>query len=405
MTRVGILSVGDELLAGDLLDTNQHWLAQELASRGHKLICTACVGDNVQAIRQALERAAEDCELLLITGGLGPTQDDLTRDGVAAAFETELVEFSEYLGQAQGPHAKLSEGSRRQASFPMGATVLENARGTAPGFEIGGVVGAHPELRVACFPGVPLELRPMVSAFLDSLGGGTGVAARKLMCSGVSESTVAEVLGELMRRERSHCVVGVTASLGVLTVTMRGDDEDAVFATFLAARERLGEAVFSSGEASHAEVVVKQLLERGLLVSTAESCTGGLLAGALTSVPGSSAAIREALVVYSDEAKVQRLGIPEQLIAEHGVVSEPVAAAMAEAQRVNSGADVAISITGIAGPEGGSVDQPVGTVVFGLATADDTLVRSEQWRGGREAIRMRSVTYALEMLRRLFLRS
>ena len=245
----------------------------------------------------------------------------------------------------------------------------------------------------------------MVSAFLDSLGVGGGVASRKLMCSGVSESTVAEVLGELMRRERSHCVVGVTASLGVLTVTMRGDDEDAVFATFLAARERLGEAVFSSGEASHAEVVVKQLLERGLLVSTAESCTGGLLAGALTSVPGSSAAIREALVVYSDEAKVQRLGVPEQLIAEHGVVSEPVAAAMAEAQRVNSGADVAISITGIAGPEGGSVDQPVGTVVFGLATADDTLVRSEQWRGGREAIRMRSVTYALEMLRRLFLRS
>jgi nicotinamide-nucleotide amidase len=400
MTQVGILSVGDELLAGDILDTNQHWLAQELASRGHKLVGTVCVADSVYAIRQAVERAAEDYELLLITGGLGPTQDDLTREGVAAAFGVELIEDPNYLGQAQGSNTKLSAGGRKQACFPRGATVLENGRGTAPGFELQGIVGGQGGLRAACFPGVPSELRPMVSAFLDTLGDGPGVAARKLMCSGVSESTVGEVLGELMNRERSSCLVGVTASLGILTVTVRGDDEESVLSTFVTARERLGDAVFSIGQASHAEVVVRGLLERGLLVSTAESCTGGLLAGALTSVPGSSAAIREALVVYSEEAKVQRLGVSEELLAEYGVVSEPVAAAMAEAQRQRSGADVAISITGIAGPGGGTVDQPVGTVVFGLATAEETLVRSEHWRGGRDAIRMRSVTCALEMLRR-----
>jgi len=403
MTRVGILSVGDELLAGDILDTNAHWLARELAGRGHRLAATATVGDDIAVIQQALERASQDCELLLVTGGLGPTKDDLTRDGVAAAFGLALREHPEYLAQAQGGNKQLSAGGRLQASFPEGCEVLENERGTAPGFLVTGTLAASagPPFRVACFPGVPSEMRAMVRALLEREGDGRDrLPVRKLRCCGMSESVVGERLAELMDRSRSGCLVGVTASGGILTVSVRGADASAIDATFEEARARLGEAVFGEGEILHAEAVVQLLIERGLVVSMAESCTGGLLAGAITSVPGSSAVLHEAVVTYSNEAKAARLGVPEATLAEHGAVSEPTAAAMAEGQRARSGADVALSITGIAGPGGATPTKPVGTVVLGLADAAGTLVRTHEWRGGRDEIRRRSVTVALEMLRR-----
>ncbi len=403
MVQIGILSVGDELLAGDILDTNLHWLAQEIAARGHRLVGSACVGDSVANIRRAVERAAEDCQLLLVTGGLGPTKDDLTRDGVAAAFGFALEERPEYLAQAQGSNKVLSADGRLQAVFPVGAQVLENERGTAPGFLVEGDVSATTTLRVACFPGVPSELKPMARAILDAEGAGVRVAARTLRCCGLPESEVGVLLAELMDRRRSSCLVGVTASKGILSVTVRGEKQSAVDETYQAARERLGSAVFGTGRDTHAEAVVKALAAAGCVVSTAESCTGGLLAGAITSVPGSSDVLREAVVTYSNEAKIQRLGVPEAVLAEHGAVSEPVAVAMADGQRARTGADIALSITGIAGPGGGSAEKPVGTVVLGLADEAGTVARTYSWRGSREEIRIRSVTVALEALRRRLL--
>ncbi len=400
--RVAILSVGDELLAGDILDTNMHGLANELAARGHRLVGTACVGDDLDAIVSALRRAAEDADVLLVTGGLGPTRDDLTRDGVAAAFGLALEERADYLAQAQGSNAVLTEGARLQATFPAGATVLENARGTAPGFLVEGAVDGR-ALRVACFPGVPSELRPMARALLDGLGPGARAATRKLRCCGATESEVGAVLAGVMDRARAGCLVGVTASKGILTVSVRGDDARAVDATLEEARALLGDTVFGEGDDTHPAAVVRLLAERGLVVTTAESCTGGLVAGAITSVPGSSEVLREAVVTYSNEAKTARLGVPEALLAEHGAVSEPVAAAMAEGARARSGADVALSVSGIAGPGGGTPDKPVGTVVFGLADAAGTVTRTFRWRGGRDELRTRSVTVSLELLRRRLL--
>jgi PncC family amidohydrolase len=253
----------------------------------------------------------------------------------------------------------------------------------------------------------------MLRAFLDALGPGTGAAARVLYCSGLSEAEAGDRIADLMDEQLAGCRVGITVTTGIMKVSARGEDVDALDTTIAAAQERLGDAVFlrsssaegdSSGRledgTSLEAVVVAELSARGLTVSTAESCTGGLLAGALTSVSGSSTVFREGVVTYSNQAKAERLGVAADLLAEHGAVSEPVAAAMAEGQRQRSGADVALSITGIAGPGGGTPGKPVGTVVFGLADAAGTQVVTRRWSSGREAVRAFSVNYALELLRR-----
>jgi len=405
--RVGVLSVGDELLAGDIPDTNAHRLARELAARGHQLVSVATVGDQVDAVRRAIERAAEDCDLLLVSGGLGPTRDDLTREGVAAAFGLPLEERGEYLHQAQGRQPVLTDDARLQAHFPRGARVLENAQGTAPGFLVegrpAGRAAQAPPLRVACFPGVPSELLPMALALFATLPQGPAPPARSLRCCGLTEAALGDALKDLMRRDRAGCRVGVTAAHGVHTVCLRGGDAQDVAQTEAEIRRRLGTTVFGAGDTSLAEAVVEMLAARRLVVGTAESCTGGLLAGAITSVSGASAVFRQGVVTYSDECKQRLLEVPAELLARHGAVSEPVAVAMATGLRRRSACDVALSITGIAGPLGGSSHKPVGSVVLALADAAGERVVSHVWRGSRDDVRQRAVTRALELLRRRLL--
>lgn len=394
--RVVLLSVGDELLSGDLQDGNAPWLARACAERGHRVVATATAGDQVPAIERAVRRAREDGDLVLVTGGLGPTADDLTRDGVAAAFGLALAERPELIAQLEARRLRVTAGSRRQAEMPAGATVLANPRGTAPGFlvEADGVT-------LAAFPGVPSEMRPMVAALLDGvIGRGPLQASRILKCAGLPESLAGEALGELMDPEAAGCRVGVTASRAVLTITVRGEDGPTLDAVADEASRRLGEHVFSRRDESLAAWCVRTLTQRGQTVSAAESCTGGLLAGALTAVPGSSAVLERSVVTYANSAKQDLLGVSAALLEEHGAVSEACARAMAEGQRAASGADHALALTGIAGPDGGTPDKPVGTVHYALASAEGTVARAVAWPGGREAIRQRSVNLALDLLRR-----
>lgn len=399
--RVVLLSVGDELLAGDILDTNAQWLATLCAKRGHRVVAQATVGDRIDEIELAVQRARADGDLLIITGGLGPTADDLTRDGVAAAFGLELDERPELIDELAVlmKGRPLNSGSRRQAEMPRGARVLSNPRGTAPGFFL-----EADGLAVAVMPGVPSEMEIMAGALFDELiGAGTLQPPRRLRAAGLSESEAGERLGELMDPSRAGCRVGITVALGSMTVTVRGENAAAMDGAAADAARRLGDAVYSRGDESLAQCCVAILTRHGRTVSCAESCTGGLLSAALTSVPGSSAVFRQGVVTYANEVKEALLGVPPELLSEWGAVSEPVAQAMATGQLQASGADLALAITGIAGPGGGSAEKPVGTVFCALADGEGAVVRRVSWPGSREDIRGRSVNLALDLLRRRLL--
>jgi nicotinamide-nucleotide amidase len=400
---VAILAVGDELLAGELLDSNSAWLARQVRARGHVVSHFAVVGDELPAIRAAVQTALAQADLLLVTGGLGPTGDDITRDGVAAALGVPLAERPELVARLQEFYSArgipLGAGSRRQAEMPVGASVLENPVGTAAGF-----LHVRDGRAVACFPGVPSELHVMAPPCLDAcLPPAPAGLTRHLHLCGVAESEVGEKLADLMdhvRAARRDARLGVTAKLGVLTLALRGTDARAVADMEADVRSRVGELLFGEGEETLAGAVVRHLARRRETLTTAESCTGGLLAGAITSVPGSSEVFREGVVVYSNEAKTARLGVPEALLAEHGAVSEPVAVAMARGARERAGADHALAITGIAGPSGGTPDKPAGTVCLAVAGPDGERALTRRWTGTREEVRGRSVNLALELLRR-----
>jgi nicotinamide-nucleotide amidase len=404
--RTALLAVGDELLAGDVQDGNSAWLAAAVRARGHRVVSMEVVGDGAPAVAAAVTRARAAAHVLLVTGGLGPTADDLTRDGVAAAFGVALeerpgllAELSAWAARAGRASAMLSPGSRRQAALPAGALALPNPYGTAPGFLL-----RRGAFLLAALPGVPTEMRAMARALLDThLPPGPALGSRRLLACGPTESAAGELLADLMDHDkpaRDALRVGLTARHGLLTISLRGNDAAALERTEAEVRARLGDALVGSGDDTPASVVVAGLSARGLTVTTAESCTGGLLAGAITSVPGSSAVFPEGVVTYSDEAKTARLGVPAAMLAEHGAVSEAVARAMAEAQRERAAADVALAVSGIAGPDGGTPDKPVGMIVVALADRSGSSARTWSWKGTREELRARTVVVALERLRR-----
>ena len=407
--RVAVLSVGDELLAGELVDSNAAWLAAAVRARGHRVVSFAAVGDEAAAIAAAVRAAAQrpepGAELLLVTGGLGPTKDDVTREGVAAAFGVGLVEDPSLLDELRRTYARagrtVGEGSRRQASVPAGSAPLSNPAGTAPGFVLR---SAELGLQVAVLPGVPSEMRAMAAALLPMLLPELpALATRRVLAAGLAEATAGEAIADLMEHAGPHredLRVGITASLGVLSITVRGNDAQAVARAEQEVRKRLGPAVFGGGDQTLAGAVVAALAERGLSLTTAESCTGGLLAGAITSVPGSSAVFREGVVTYADEAKTARLDVPAELLAEHGAVSEPVALAMARGARARAQADLAVAISGVAGPDGGTPDKPVGTVVIAVCDARGERALTFRWKGTRDELRARSVSVALDLVRR-----
>jgi nicotinamide-nucleotide amidase len=409
--RARVLAVGDELLSGAQLDTNSAWLAGELARAAIAALGFEVVRDDEAAIELAVRRALGEVELLFVSGGLGPPLDDVTRHGGARAFGRALALDEAALADVRAWFARrdvvMSDTNRRQALFPRGATVLANRHGTAPGFRL-----EHEGRAVVVLPGPPRELQGLwadeVLPWLAARGSARApLPTRSFYLFGLSESLFAERAGAWMERA-AEPLMGVTAREGVLSVTLRARAAEPEPVGVLEARAREFRARFAAEIYSESDwelerALARALLARGASFSAAESCTGGLVLALLTSVPGISAAFARGYVAYSDAAKTELLAVPHATLAEHGAVSRATAEAMALGVARASGADLALAVTGLAGPDGGSAEKPVGLVWF--ATVYRGAVQSTERRFpafGREAIRRWAARTGLYLaLRRL----
>ncbi|MBX2851301.1 MAG: competence/damage-inducible protein A [Phycisphaeraceae bacterium] len=407
-----LLSIGDELILGQTVDTNAAWLAGRLSGLGIGCVEHRTVPDDLDHIAEVIQQCAEAAKVLIITGGLGPTDDDLTRPALAKAMGVDLTEdpasVEHIASYFKGRGRVMPERNRIQATHPQTSTMIENTCGTAPG--IRATLG-HCEVFVT--PGVPREMKAMFEheiepAIQDRAGTARTILTAKLNSFGSGESDIADRLGPLMARDRNP-LVGTTVANGYVSVRVRSEHEDprqakALLEEALAqAKDKVGPLAFGQNEVALQDVVIALLTEQGKTIAVAESCTGGLISGMLTDVPGSSASVLGGWVTYANEMKAEQLGVPMALIEQHGAVSQQVVEAMASGALEQSGADFALSTSGIAGPGGGSKDKPVGTVWIGMAyregEAVKAIARLAILPGDREAVRDRSAKCALQLLR------
>lgn len=411
--RAEVISVGTELLLGQITDTNATYICQRLAECGIPVYFRQTVGDNFHRVQQAFRLAWSRAELVVLTGGLGPTEDDLTKGAVAAALGAELVEDAESLAHLEEFFARrgrtMTPNQRRQALIPKGASPIPNRWGTAPGvfWEVDGRV-------VVMVPGVPREMRGMLEEFvIPELRrrrwiGGEVIRSRVLRTVGIGEGQLEELIRDLIHTRNPS--VAPLAHLGEvhLRITARGSPEEVSRMLEQAEqglRDRLAEAVYGTDEETLEQAVARLLRTSGLTVAVGESCTGGLVGQRLTSVPGSSAFFLGGVVAYSNQAKRTLLGVPDRLLQSFGAVSAEVAQAMAEGARRVFEAEVGLGITGIAGRGGGGEAKPVGRVY--LALVDRQGARSTRAdfgeEPGREGVRWLASQAALNLLRRYLL--
>jgi nicotinamide-nucleotide amidase len=407
-----IIAVGTELLLGQTVDTNSAYLGKTLAALGIDLFRRATVGDNEARLVHAILEAADRADLILTSGGLGPTQDDLTKAAVARAFDEELV-----LDPAAVEHLRtfferrgvpMPENNLRQAMVFRTGRSLPNPMGTAPG----ALLEKNGRL-VICLPGPPRELIPMVDntlvpLLIERLGGERQVLrSRVLRTIGIGESAMEERVQDLLAS--ANPTIGTLAHLGEshLRLTAKAPTEAEALALIepleREIRTRLGAHVYGIDDTTLEQAVVELLRARGRTVAVAESCTGGLLGGRITNVAGSSDVFLGGVISYSNRAKEELLGVPGDLLARHGAVSAPVAEAMARGARERFHADLGVGITGVAGPGGGTPEKPVGRVHIGLATARGVESRQYDLPGTRADVRGRSVVLALDQIRRALL--
>lgn len=409
-----IVSTGDELVLGQALDTNSRWLSQRLLAAGVRPVEHVTVGDDAVALAAALARLAESADVLVVTGGLGPTADDLTRAALAEILGETLVEDPAALEQVRGYFTRsaraMPELSRVQAQRPPSAVTLPNAVGTAPGLMARPPrrSGCGPHGLCFCLPGPPAEMKPMFDReVLPRLIPRADRVVRTLAlhCVGIGEADIAARLGPLMDRAGS-LLVGTTASGGIVSCRVRGEGSPgevslAVAESERVIREALGPFIFGADDESLPASILSILSERAETLSTVESCTGGLLAQIITDVPGSSAAFRGGIVSYSNDLKSSLAGVPRSLLAAHGAVSRECALALAAGGLAATGADHTLAITGVAGPGGGSPEKPVGTVWIAAASRSGPPEEARRFlfTGDREAVRRWSAVSALAMLR------
>jgi nicotinamide-nucleotide amidase len=403
-----ILTIGTEILLGDLVDTNSAYLGGRLAALGVSIYRHTTVGDNAERITAALREAASRADLVITTGGLGPTSDDLTNQCLGEAAGREMVEYPKARRHVDEMFRRFGReptpSNYKQALFPEGSKLIPNPVGTAMGamLELDGAL-------VATFPGVPGEMRRMFEDTLELLireRSEGAIVSRTLWFTGIGESALAEQVQDLL--DASDPTVAPLAGQGKvrLRITTRANtSEEAEKKINPVAEEilaRLGDYYFGEDDETLESALGKLLTERGATLALAESCTGGLLAKRLTDGAGASAYFEEGLVTYSNESKEHLLGVPNDLLAEHGAVSEPVAGAMAEGVRKIAATDYGLSVTGVAGPDGGSEEKPVGLVFVGISDEEGTEVERldlSAWRRSREAIRERSANRAFDILR------
>jgi len=409
---IELLNTGTELLLGDTINTNAAWIGQRMAALGLQVTRQTIVPDGI-AVKEAMAEAAARADVLLITGGLGPTNDDVTRDSAAALLglpmdlnDGVLEHLNAYFTKRNKP---VNDATKRQAMVPRGAVVMENPFGTAPGLYMPASCGAAAGLHCAMFllPGPPRELKPMVEVHVEHhlktlMPDLSNREALYLKVTGMGESDIVDHIEKDLEAmpglELGYCI-----GKGDVDVRLSGP-RDLVQAAATLVRDRIGDYIASEDRRVLEEVVIDLLKAKAQWVATAESCTGGELASRLTNVSGASAVFGQGFVTYANEAKAKHLGVDMTLIESHGAVSEQVARAMAEGCLATTGADHALACTGIAGPTGGTAEKPAGTVFIALASKGlATEVRKVFYPVTRDRFKMLTTQYALEMLRRRLL--
>jgi nicotinamide-nucleotide amidase len=406
--RAEIIATGTELLSGGVPDTNSVYLAEELMLIGIETAFKTVVGDDEPDMEEVFRRAFARAEIVIITGGIGPTEDDITRKVFAKIVKKRLVLNEDALkaihSRLAGRGKEFAASNDRQALIPTGARLLQNPIGTAPGF-----FSDEEGLFVAVLPGVPKEMRAMFSDGLrhvleERFGGRMFIRRRVLHTCSLSESAVNQAIQNILKRDAP--VVGLTAKeTGVdIRIVARGPNAERAQAqvdrTDAGIREKLGDAVYGVDGQELEEVVGALLKQRRLKLAVAESCTGGLMGGRITSIAGSSEYFERGAVVYSYLAKTEMLGVPQDLIEKNGAVSGQVAEAMARGIRQTAHTDLGLAVTGIAGPGGGTQTKPVGLVYTALASTQGVKISEHRFLGTREQVRIRASQMALDMVRK-----
>ena len=423
MKRASIISIGNELLSGQTISTNAAYLSERLFSIGIPVVSSYVVGDDVDSIARVLRLASDDGDIIVASGGLGPTDDDVTRQALAKFFGSELQLQDGLLERIKNFFTKrnlvMPEKTKVQAYIPVGAKALLNNLGTAPG-----IMAEYKGKLFLALPGVPAEMKDMfeeqVLPKLTAAAVDQVIVTRKLRCFGTGESAVAELIGGVMKRGRNP-LINCTAKHGVITLHIVATAKDKSTAERMAEedeemlRKCLGELVYGVGEQTLAEVVGQKLARQKKTIAVAESCTGGVLAKLITDVEGASRYFTHGWVTYSNQAKIKELGVSADLIERYGAVSEQISEAMAVRARKKAEADFAIGITGIAGPSGGSEQKPVGLVYISVDADKHSETKRFIFRddiglqtcgndtagvsGNRQLIRLRAALTGLNMLR------
>ncbi|MEE0745875.1 MAG: competence/damage-inducible protein A [Anaerovoracaceae bacterium] len=383
--KTAILSIGTELLFGQITNTNTVYLSQKLNMLGYDVMYHYTVGDNPERVRDMIRLAFQDCDLVITTGGLGPTQDDLTKEMVCRVMGDELVMMDEVMSELESYFEKLgrpmTENNKKQAYVPSRAEVFINHEGSAPGFAL-----EKDGKYVICMPGPPREMTSMfedsVMPYLQSMSEDV-IYYRMLRAFGIGESALETKLLDLID-DQTDPTLATYAKEGECSLRIaskrktEAEAREAVDEMVEKVKERVGEFIYSCDDEELVQVVCRKLMEKGLTLSSAESCTGGKFAAAVTDIPGISAVFQRGLVTYSNQAKMDELGVKAETLEKYGAVSEETAMEMVEGLRRVSGSDVCVSVTGIAGPGGGSDAKPVGLVYIGFVYGDKKLCRKLQ---------------------------
>lgn len=410
--NVEILAVGSELLLGQIANTDAQYISQRLSQLGINVYYHTVVGDNRQRMLEALKIASSRADIIITTGGLGPTLDDITKETVAEYLGLPLVlhqpsvdAINEYF---KSRNRICTQNNFKQAMFPEKAIVLKNSVGTAPG----AIIEENGKIYII-LPGPPRELKPMfdnyVIPYLEQKSG-EKIFSRILRIYGMGESMVEEKVRDLLEKQQNPTIAPL-ASFGEvtlrLTVKCKRDEDPLPFIKPLEdeIRKRLGDVVYGADEDTLESVVVDLLKKNNSSLATAESCTGGLIANRITNVPGASEVFLEGFITYSNESKVKRLGVSEETLKRYGAVSSETAEEMVRGVLEVSGAQIGIGVTGIAGPGGGTPDKPVGLVYIGIGSKNDGIkVEKHNFHGNREQIKQSVANAALDSIRRLLIK-
>ena len=411
ITTAAILSTGDELTTGRTLDTNANFIADKLVAAGVDVVAIMVVGDYPERITWAWHEAMRLADVVISTGGLGPTADDLTTETIAQLagrrliLDTEIADRIRRMFEAMG--RVMPENNLKQAQFPEGAVVIPNALGTAPGFRLD-LDTAHGKRHLIVLPGVPREMKPMIEEQVlpwvqQARGSDEIYLSHVFQTFGISESALDEIVAGCVAPEEGR--IAFRAAFPQISVRLTVHGQPAVAPQRLDAlaarlRERVGSYAYGEGDTTMEAVVGELLAQRRLTIGLAESCTGGLIGHRLTAVPGSSTYLKGGIIAYANEIKQQTLGVRDETLRAHGAVSEESAAEMATGARQLLRTDLGLAVTGIAGPDGGTPDKPVGTVCLGLATAARVYTKRYQFWGTREWVKLLSSQVALDWVRR-----